>query len=77
MNRSEFMAGLRKLLVSIPEDEREEALQYYEDYFEDAGPENEGSRNWEVRKRWRPSSGRTRRRAAGKAASLPRPVIAT
>ncbi len=43
MNRSEFMAGLRKLLVSIPEDEREEALQYYEDYFEDAGPENEGN----------------------------------
>jgi uncharacterized membrane protein len=43
MNRSEFMAGLRKLLVSIPEDEREEALQYYEGYFEDAGPENEGN----------------------------------
>lgn len=41
MNRSEFMAELRKLLVSIPEDDREEALQYYEDYFEDAGSENE------------------------------------
>ena len=43
MNRSEFMAGLRKLLVSIPEDEREEALQYSEDNDEDAGPENEGN----------------------------------
>lgn len=42
MNRSEFMAELRKLLVSVPEEERESALQYYEDYFEDAGPENEG-----------------------------------
>lgn len=41
MSRSEFMAELRKLLVSIPEEEREEALQYYENYFEDAGPENE------------------------------------
>ena len=41
MNRAEFMSALEKLLVSISEDERAEALQYYEDYFEDAGPENE------------------------------------
>lgn len=41
MNRVEFMTALEKLLVSISEDERQEALQYYENYFEDAGPENE------------------------------------
>lgn len=41
MNRVEFMTALEKLLVSISEDERAEALQYYENYFEDAGPENE------------------------------------
>lgn len=41
MNRAEFMTALEKLLVSISEDERAEALKYYEDYFEDAGAENE------------------------------------
>ena len=37
MNREEFMAKLKALLGDIPADEREEALQYYEDYFDDAG----------------------------------------
>lgn len=37
MNRQEFMERLRVLLGDLPEEEREEALQYYEDYFEDAG----------------------------------------
>lgn len=37
MNRQEFMERLRDLLGDLPEEEREEALQYYEDYFEDAG----------------------------------------
>lgn len=41
MNRAEFMERLKQLLEDIPESEREEALQYYNDYFEDAGPENE------------------------------------
>ena len=41
MNREEFMTTLKKLLGDIPADERAEALQYYEDYFEDAGAENE------------------------------------
>lgn len=41
MNRREFMGALERLLVSIPEEERGEVLQYYEDYFEDAGSENE------------------------------------
>ena len=41
MNRVEFMNQLKNLLWDIPEYEREEALNYYEDYFDDAGAENE------------------------------------
>lgn len=41
MNRAEFMERLRELLSDISESEREEALNYYEDYFDDAGIENE------------------------------------
>lgn len=41
MNRTEFMNRLEQLLWDIPESERREALQYYNDYFDDAGPENE------------------------------------
>ncbi|WP_461810111.1 DUF1700 domain-containing protein [Faecalimonas sp.] len=41
MNRIEFMAELERLLKAIPEEERREAIQYYEDYFVDAGVENE------------------------------------
>ncbi len=41
MDRYEFMWKLKSLLNEIPVQEREEALQYYEDYFEDAGKENE------------------------------------
>lgn len=41
MNREEFLTQLKSLLTGISEEEREEALQYYEDYFEDAGPEQE------------------------------------
>lgn len=41
MNRQEFMERLENLLQNIPEQERVEALQYYNDYFEDAGAENE------------------------------------
>ena len=41
MSRWEFMSQLEKLLLYVPIQEREEALQYYNDYFEDAGQENE------------------------------------
>lgn len=41
MNRKEFMALLAALLRDIPEEERTEALAYYDGYFEDAGVENE------------------------------------
>lgn len=41
MNRKEFMEQLEKLLMDIPQEERQEALTYYNGYFEDAGEENE------------------------------------
>lgn len=41
MNRSEYMAALRRALSVLPEEERANALRYYEEYFDDAGPENE------------------------------------
>lgn len=41
MNRLDFMEQLESLLSDISSDEREEALQYYNDYLNDAGVENE------------------------------------
>ena len=41
MNRTEYMERLEQLLLVLPEEEREEALQYYHDYFDDAGVEKE------------------------------------
>lgn len=41
MSRKEYMEQLDMLLRDIPHTERREALQYYEDYFEDAGEEHE------------------------------------
>ena len=41
MSRWEFMRQLESLLSDISPNEREEALQYYNDYFNDAGRENE------------------------------------
>lgn len=41
MNRIDFMKQLESLLQNVSPTEREEALQYYNDYFDDAGAENE------------------------------------
>lgn len=41
MNRIEFMNRLEQLLWSLPAEERSDALKYYNDYFDDAGPERE------------------------------------
>lgn len=41
MNRIEFMTQLAALLQDISVEERKEAMQYYNDYFDDAGEENE------------------------------------
>ena len=43
MNKEGFMSQLESYLADISAAERDEALQYYSDYFEDAGPENEQS----------------------------------
>ena len=41
MSRREYLERLEQLLLVLQEEEREEALQYYSDYFDDAGIENE------------------------------------
>lgn len=41
MTRAAFMEKLKELLSDLSESEREEVLTYYEEYFEDAGEENE------------------------------------
>lgn len=41
MGREKFLSELEYLLSDLPEEERQEALQYYRDYFDDAGPERE------------------------------------
>ncbi len=41
MNRKEFLKQLEELLSDIPEMERRDAVNYYQNYFEDAGPEKE------------------------------------
>lgn len=43
MNRAEFMLRLADLLADVSDTEKEEAIQYYNDYFDDAGAENESS----------------------------------
>lgn len=37
MNRAEYMAQLSYLLQDMPEEEKREVLQYYEDYFDEGG----------------------------------------
>ena len=41
MNRIEYMTKLASLLQDIPEVERKDAMKYYNDYFDEAGEENE------------------------------------
>ena len=41
MTRQEYMQQLATLLAAMPEAERRDALDYYEDYFDAAGPEKE------------------------------------
>ncbi len=40
-NKAEFLEALGKLLNSLPPDEQREAMEYYQNYFEDAGTEQE------------------------------------
>lgn len=41
MNRTEFLSELETLLSNISKEERDEAMEYYKGYFEDAGVEYE------------------------------------
>ena len=41
MNRLEYMSELASLLQDVPEEERRDAMKYYNDYFDEAGKENE------------------------------------
>ena len=41
MNKTEFMSQLKKHLRKLPFDEVKEAVDYYEQFFDDAGEENE------------------------------------
>lgn len=41
MTKNEFISQLREALEALPEEEREAALEYYSEYFDDAGEENQ------------------------------------
>lgn len=41
MNKDLFLEQLERLLYEIPKEERDEAMDYYRSYFDDAGVENE------------------------------------
>lgn len=41
MSKNEYMAKLEKKLKHLPKSDRRVALEYYEEYFEEAGVENE------------------------------------
>lgn len=43
MNRVEFMGQLERLLMDLPESDRLDAIAYYNDYFDEAGSENEAT----------------------------------
>lgn len=44
MTRTEFLAALRSKLSSLPEEEQDAALKYYEEYFDEADSEEEAAR---------------------------------
>lgn len=41
MTRAEYLAELDANLIALPKEERDMAVNFYEEYFEDAGPEQE------------------------------------
>ena len=41
MNKREFLEKLKKELFRLPAEEAEAAMEYYREYFDEAGPENE------------------------------------
>ena len=43
MTKEQFLFQLEQLLLDLPQEEREEAIAYYREYFNDAGSEDEAS----------------------------------
>ena len=41
MKKYEYLSELEKRLSALPADARRDALNYYEEYFDAAGPDNE------------------------------------
>jgi len=41
MTKEEYLQALERELASIPDTERQDVLEYYREYFDEAGPENE------------------------------------
>jgi len=41
MTKNEYLAELKAHLASLPAEERDGAIKYYQEFFEDAGAENE------------------------------------
>jgi len=41
MNKQEYLSELKSHLASLPEEEQDDAVRFYDEYFEDAGIENE------------------------------------
>ena len=43
MKKYEYLSELEKRLSALPADARRDALNYYEEYFDAAGPDNEAA----------------------------------
>ena len=61
MNRVEFMTELASLLQDVPVEERREAMRYYNDYFDEAGKENEAQAVSDLRRARRRRRPRSRK----------------
>ena len=53
MTRTEYLNQLEAYLMKLPQSDRIEAMDYFKELFDDAGPEGEEelSLAWEVQKR--------------------------
>ena len=46
MKKYEYLSELEKRLSALPEAERRDALNYYEEYFDAAGPDKAAQQAW-------------------------------
>ena len=53
MTRKEYMEQLKKYLKRLPKEDYDNAIEYFSEYFDEAGPENEQQvwKNWDNLKR--------------------------